>query len=102
MLGMAVDALAPTGSVALIGAAAKGTQASIDMASLLNGRVVRGVIRGDAVPQLFIPKLIDLYRAGKFPFDRLVRYYDFEEIERAFEDSKQGRTIKPVLRVAKS
>ena len=102
MLGMAVEALAPTGTAALIGAARQGTQASIDMASLLNGRVVRGVIQGDAVPQIFIPKLIDLYRAGKFPFERLVQFYDFEDIERAFDDSKQGRTIKPILRIAKS
>lgn len=102
MLGMAVEALAPTGTAALIGAARQGTQASIDMASLLNGRVVRGVIQGDAVPQLFVPKLIDLFRAGKFPFERLVQFYEFEDIERAFEDSKQGRTIKPILRIAKS
>jgi aryl-alcohol dehydrogenase len=102
MLGMAVEALAPTGTAAMIGAAHHGTQASIDMASLLNGRVVRGVVQGDAVPQLFIPKLIALYRAGKFPFDRLVQYYEFEDIERAFEDSKQGRTIKPILHIAKS
>jgi hypothetical protein len=27
--------------------------------------------------------------------------YEFEDIERAFEDSKQGRTIKPILRIAK-
>jgi aryl-alcohol dehydrogenase len=101
MLAMAVEALAPTGTVAMIGAARQGTQAPIDMASLLNGRVVRGVIQGDAVPQIFIPKLIDLYRAGKFPFERLVQFYEFEDIERAFEDSKQGRTIKPILRIAK-
>lgn len=74
------------GTAALVGAARQGTQVVIDMATLLNGRVVRGVIQGDAVPQLFIPKLIE-------------RFYDFEDIERAFEDSKQGRTIKPVLRI---
>lgn len=101
MLGMAVEALVPTGTAALIGAARQGTQASIDMASLLNGRVVRGVIQGDAVPQLFIPKLIDLYRAGNFPFDRLVKFYEFEDIERAFVDSKEGRTIKPIVRIGK-
>jgi len=102
MLAMAVEALAPTGSVALIGAAPQGTQASIDMAALLNGRVVRGVIQGDAVPQLLIPKLIEFFRAGRFPFDRLVEQYEFEDIERAFEDSKQGRTIKPVLRISEA
>ena len=102
MLAMAVEALAPTGSVALIGAAPQGTQASIDMAALLNGRVVRGVIQGDAVPQLLISKLIEFFRAGRFPFDRLVKQYEFEDIERAFEDSKQGRTIKPVLRISEA
>lgn len=60
------------------------------------------MIQGDAVPQLFIPKLIDLYRAGKLPFDRLVQYYELEDIERAFVDSKEGRTIKPILRIARS
>jgi aryl-alcohol dehydrogenase len=102
MLALAVEALAPTGTAALVGAARQGTQAPVDMALLLNGRVLRGVIQGDAVPQLFIPKLIDLYRAGKFPFDRLVRFYDFTDVERAFEDSKQGRTIKPVLRIGQT
>lgn len=47
-----------------------------------------------------IDKHIDMYRAGKFAFDRLVRYYEFEDIERAFEDTKQGRTIKPILRIS--
>ena len=72
------------------------------MATLLNGRVVRGVIQGDAVPQLFIPKLIEFFRAGRFPFDRLVKQYEFEDIETAFNDSKQGKTIKPVLRIGKA
>jgi aryl-alcohol dehydrogenase len=71
----------------------------LDMATLLNGRTVRGIIQGDAIPQTFLPELIQLYRAGRFPFDRLVRYYDFENIEQAFEDSRQGKAIKPILRI---
>lgn len=100
MLALAVEALAPTGTVALIGAAHQGTQVSLDMALLLNGRVVRGVIQGDAVPQAFIPRLVELYRAGKFPFDKLVKFYEFADIERALDDTKQGKTIKPILRIA--
>ena len=50
------------------------------------------------MPQRFIPKLISLYRARQFPFDRLMRFYDFSEINRAIADAKQGETIKPVLR----
>ena len=61
------------------------------MNTLLNGgRTLRGVIQGDSVPQLLIPKLVELYQAGRFPFDRLVRYYEFEDINRAFDDTRSG------------
>jgi aryl-alcohol dehydrogenase len=61
-------------------------------------RVLR-VIQGDAVPQKFIPRLISLWRGRNFPFDELVRFYDFTEINRAIEDAEKGRTVKPVLRM---
>jgi aryl-alcohol dehydrogenase len=55
------------------------------------------VVEGDSVPQLFIPKLIKLYQSGKFPFDRLLKFYDFRDINRAMKDSRNGKSIKPVL-----
>ncbi len=55
------------------------------------------VVEGDSVPQIFIPKLIKLYQSGKFPFDRLLKFYDFKDINKAMKDSISGRTIKPVL-----
>ncbi len=67
--------------------------------SLPEGRKAISVIQGDAVPQRFIPKLIRLYQTGRFPFDRLLKFYDFKEINKAMADSKKGNTIKPVLRI---
>jgi aryl-alcohol dehydrogenase len=99
MLKLAAEVLAPLGTAALVGGAPAGTQASVDMNTLLNGRTVRGIIQGDAVPQVFIPTLIQMYKAGVFPFDRLVRFYDFEFINRAIEDAQNGQSIKPVLRI---
>ena len=49
------------------------------------------------MPQRFIPRLIKLYQAGRFPFDRLVRFYEFGDTDRAVRDANQGVTIKPVL-----
>jgi aryl-alcohol dehydrogenase len=100
MLKTAVDVLAPLGVAALIGGAPLGTEASIDMNTLLFGRTLRGIIQGDSIPQLFVPQLIDMYRAGDFPFDRLVRLYDFEEINHAVADALSGATVKPILRVS--
>jgi len=54
-------------------------------------------VEGCCIPQLFIPKLIDYYRAGRFPFDRLIRYYKFSDINQAFADTKRGEVIKAVL-----
>lgn len=67
---------------------------------LPGGRKALSVIQGDAVPQVFIPKMIELYRKGLFPFDRLEKVYAFGQINRAIADSRCGRTIKPVLRVS--
>lgn len=98
MLAMAVEVLGPMGVAALIGGAPAGTKAPIDMNSLLNGgRMVRGIAQGDSLPQIFIPKLVELYRAGRFPVDRLVRTYEFADINQAFADASRGSVIKPVL-----
>ncbi len=69
------------------------------MNTILFGRTVRGIIQGDSVPQVFIPRLADLYAQGRFPFDRLVKAYPLEEINQAAEDSESGRVFKPVLRM---
>ena len=68
---------------------------------LQNGRTVRGCIQGDSVPEQFIPHLIDLYRAGKLPIERLVAFYNLVDINQAVADSTAGKTIKPVLRMLK-
>ena len=47
-----------------------------------------------------IPALVELYDQGRFPFDRLVRYYELGDIEQAFADSKSGEVIKPILRMS--
>ena len=54
------------------------------------------VIECDALPQTFIPKLISLYQAGPFAFDKLVKKYEFADINTTFADSESGDTLKPV------
>jgi Zn-dependent alcohol dehydrogenase len=87
--------LKPRGRVALL-------TGNMTTRTFPQGKKTVGIIQGDAVPQHFIPQLIDLYRAGRFPFDRLVKFYDFKDINQAIADSRKGDTIKPVLRIGKS
>ena len=89
---LAIDVLNPHGIVALLtGESGR---------ALPGGRKTLGIIEGDAVSQEFIPKLITLYQAGEFPFDRLITFYAFGEINQAIADARRGDTIKPVLRIS--
>ena len=67
---------------------------------LAGGRTMKGILGGDANPQLFIPMLVDYWRQGRFPLERLITPYAFEDIAQAFADTGAGRAIKPVLRMA--
>jgi aryl-alcohol dehydrogenase len=98
VLRQAVDVLVRCGVCGLLGVVPPGTEVSLDMDLIMNGRTVKGVLGGDAIPDLFIPRLIELYSQGRFPFDRLITFYPFDNINQAVEDMEKGRVIKPVLR----
>jgi aryl-alcohol dehydrogenase len=70
---------------------------TIDQGHLLLGRRLSGVIEGDADPRTFVPTLVQLYRDGKFPFDRLIKTYPFSQINEAIAASESGDVVKPVL-----
>ncbi len=95
----ALDCLAPNGTAGFV-AAPRGGWAPQMFAMLAGGRQLRGILGGDANPRTFLPQLIDYWRQGRFPFDRLIRTYRFDQIAEAFDDVEQGRTIKPVLLVS--
>ena len=62
--------------------------------------MLRGVVEGDSVPELFLPTLIRFWEQGRFPVERLMKFYDFDAIDEAAHDAEAGRTIKPVLRMS--
>lgn len=98
LLRQAADALGVRGTVALVGAAKPGTEVSFEIgASLVKGWTFKTVVQGSSVPQSFIPQLIQLWKEGRFPFEKLVSDYSLQDINQGFEDSKNGKTIKPVI-----
>jgi Zn-dependent alcohol dehydrogenase len=97
MLTAAVAALAPLGEVGLVAGGQPDAQVAASALGL--GLKVRGIVQGDAVPQLFVPQLIQMFRAGQFPFDRLIQQFAFDNIEAAFEAAASGEVIKPVIQI---
>ena len=67
---------------------------------MLAGRSVAGIVQGGVAADVIVPLLVDLHRQGRFPVERLVREYRFEDIARAFADSDAGEAVKPVLRMS--
>jgi aryl-alcohol dehydrogenase len=96
----AIEALGPGGTCGVLGASPRGTELSFPIVPFMSlSKRLMGIVEGDAVPDIFIPRMIELWRQGRFPFDRLVKFYDFADIGRALTDSERGITVKPVLRM---
>jgi aryl-alcohol dehydrogenase len=96
VINQAISALAARGTLALVGVGTP--EVAIDVQSVIGGgKTIRGVIEGDAVPQRFLPQLLDLHAEGRLPLEKLVRTYDFDDIDTAVADAASGATIKPVL-----
>jgi aryl-alcohol dehydrogenase len=96
----AMLSLVSNGICGIVGASAKPLDLDANYI-VAKGLHIKGIVEGDSIPDIFIPKLVELYQEGKFPFDKLVKVYPFEKINEAAEDSERGITIKPVIRIGK-
>ena len=98
LVAQTIPLLAARGKLALVGAYPPDSPISLDLSAIMSvGRSIVGVVEGGIDPQQFIPRLIDHYRAGQLPLEKLVRTYPFTAIETAFEASERGLVVKPVL-----
>ncbi len=97
-LATAVAALASGSTCVVIGVPNATDTLALNVTNLVaRGLRLVGTNQGNANPRVFIPKLIDLYRRGRLPIDRLVTDFAFADINQAAEASLNGSVIKPVL-----
>lgn len=100
VVAAALAVLRSPGTCATVGFRGARNPVTIDQGHLVFGRTLTGVIEGDADPQAFIPRLVDLHAGGRFPFDRLITEFAFEDLPDALAAARSGAAIKPVLRFA--
>lgn len=99
---VAASALASLGSHGMLGLVGvpprPDSSLSINLAGVITyGHRIVGIIEGDSDLDGFIPDLIALHRAGRFPFDRLVTTFSLAEINAAVAAQHRGDCIKAVL-----
>ena len=95
VIAAAVAALRVTGCCGLVGVQRGSLR--LPSSALSAGKTVTGILVGDAVPRVTIPQLLDYWRQGRFPFDKLIAQYKLSEINQAERDCAAGTTIKAVL-----
>ncbi len=95
----AYDCLAKRGTAIVVGITPTTAEVSIPSLSLVyEERVLTGSLYGSSAPKIDIPRLIDLYRAGKIKLDELLTHtYPLEEINEAYEALERGDSLRSVV-----
>ncbi|KAF5239229.1 hypothetical protein FANTH_10031 [Fusarium anthophilum] len=93
-----ISSIGSMGKAAVVGVPPADVQIKLNpLEFLLENKTFIGVIEGDSNPPVFIPELIELHRAGKFPIEKLCQTYHFSELPQAIADMHSGKVIKPVI-----
>lgn len=94
VMANAVAATTMTAKVGFVGVQAE--PLTLDPIAIV-GKTIMGILEGSVDPQIFIPRMIELWKSGEFPFDRLIEKFPMAEINEAEQSSLSGGAIKPVL-----
>jgi len=101
MIGAALAVTSKRGRVVVTNVhPAAETQVSMSALDLtLMEKQVVGSLFGSANPRFDIPRLLDLYGRGELKLDELVtRTYDLAEVNQGYDDMRNGRNLRGVIR----
>ncbi|OJJ31360.1 hypothetical protein ASPWEDRAFT_45306 [Aspergillus wentii DTO 134E9] len=98
LLEEALEALGKRGKLVIVGIPPFGYNLPFAGGKhLTTGKSVMGCMEGDSVPEKALKDMIQWYRDGKFPIEKLVSYFPAAEYKEAVDKLKDGSVIKPVL-----
>ncbi|KAK4546329.1 hypothetical protein LTR36_002006 [Oleoguttula mirabilis] len=64
---------------------------------MVTGKQIIAAVEGQAYPPEFVPKMVQWYREGKFPIDKLTKFMPADDFEQALKEMHDGTTVKPIL-----
>jgi aryl-alcohol dehydrogenase len=93
--------LAPKGICGIVGASPPADNLTFNETAFMGGgRTVMGILGGDSDVGPFLTQLLDYHVKGQFPFEKLIGYFEFGQINEAIHASEDGSVVKPVLRIS--
>ena len=97
-VSQAFDMVHAGGEAVMVGLSPFGSKTSIETNGLMNEKVLKGCCYGSIRPRIDIPRLVDLYMAGRLKLDELVtRAYPLEGINEAFAAMKAGEVARSII-----
>lgn len=97
VIAAAFDSLREMGTLVMTGVLPQGSTVEFDAWKLLRGRKVFGSVMGDTDPDTFIPQLVEYYRNGQLPLEKISRIYPLESINEAIADGISGKVVKAIV-----
>ena len=98
-INQALQAVRPGGTAVIMGLHGTQNEVAISPAVLvLANKRLLGSFAGSARPLVDLPKLLELYQAGRLDLDRLIsRHYRLAELSQAFADMEAGHIARGVI-----
>lgn len=98
LLQAALASVSRLGRVVQLANQGPGSFMSVDLPEhMRDGVSLTGTVQGDADPSKTIPMLINWFRKGQLPLEKLVKFFKVEDFDKARGEMHEGSTIKPVL-----
>lgn len=97
VISAAFASLREMGTLVVTGVLPQGTTVELDAWSLLRGRRVIGSVMGDIDPNTFIPQLVEYYRQGQLPLEKISQVYPLSAINDAIADGISGKVVKAIV-----
>jgi len=99
VMAKALGSIRPGGLLIVAGMAPLISMLNIAPFEFLIGKTITGAVQGDVIPQIDIPRYVDLYMAGKLPIDKLItNSYGLDQINEAYEALEKGKVIRSVIK----
>ena len=102
VMSQAIDALGFNGVAVLVGVAGAEASVAFNPTLVQSKRLtIKGSMMAgeNAVADLFITQLVQYWRKGLLPIEKLVTHFEFDQINDAIHAAHDGSAIKPILRL---
>ena len=98
-LELAVNSVSTSGTVVAVGLGKAGAQFSISLNPLVQQeKRIIGSLYGSSNPVVLIPKILDLYLAGRLPLERLIgETYSLADVNEAYQALSSGAPGRSII-----